>query len=45
MARYKVRIYLEFDNKPTDVDIMEYLRELIDCDTFHYELVDMKETK
>jgi len=40
---YKVRIDLEFDNKPTDIDVIDYLYQLLDCDVLHYDLVDTTE--
>ena len=40
---YKVRIDLEFENKPTDIDVIDYLYELLDCDVLRYELVENTE--
>ena len=39
---YKVIIELEFDNKPTDSDVYNYLNELMDNDCLGYEI---KETE
>ena len=40
---FKVRIYLEFDKKPTDIDVIDHLYQLLDCDVLHYELVENTE--
>ena len=40
---YKVRIDLEFENKPTDIAVIDYLYELLDCDVLRYELVENTE--
>ena len=40
---YKVRIDLEFENKPTDIDVIDYLYELLECDVLRYELVENTE--
>ena len=40
---YKVRIYLEFDKKPADIDVIDHLYQLLDCDVLHYELVENTE--
>ena len=38
----KVIIELEFDDKPTDEDVYNYLNELIDNDCLGYEIKEKK---
>ena len=40
---YKVIIELEFDNKPTDSDVYNYLNELMDNDCLGYEIKENKD--
>ena len=39
----KVIIELEFDDKPTDADVYNYLNELIDNDYLGYEIKENEE--
>jgi len=47
---YKVRLEIDFDNKPTNTDVIDYfyekywhLEEMLDCEVLHYKIVDTSE--
>jgi len=42
---YKVIIELEFENKPSQDDVVDYVRDMYEDNTLDYKLIDNKKKK